>query len=274
MRPLVILVPWVLLAAGAGCNGSDDAPELPANRPVMPADRTDELERPRPPVLLVRLHVWALEVPAGLASRSEDLWSYLNEEPLGPTRQASLGRNGLRVGTAPADAWGELAPLLRQMTGSGIRRSQLAALPGNPLQYALKEDQPPRTIFTSHDDRTLTGADYPPGNYVLMLTATVDVQNPSFVVVTGSPQIRCEPGLPRYVREGATYRVVVRPERFTFDHLRFQLSVSENDIIVIGPGTQSRRATSIGRSFLVRRREGMDFETVLVIRPVLSTARP
>lgn len=265
------LMPTVMLG---GCprsgNGNDESDTVALTMPGSEQDRSD---RPEPPVVFVRLHVWIVEVPVGLVSRSEDLWSYLNEEPVGPQRQAMLGRNGLRVGTSPADAWDDIAKLLREMTGSQMRRSELASLPARPIDLVLKQDVPAATIFTSRDDRTLTGADCPGGDYVLTLTATVDMHDPSFVVITAVPQIRSARGRPRYVGDGDSYRLTMTAERTTFENLMFQLPLSENDIMVVGPGSRSRRTTSVGRNFLVRTNEGMSFEKVLVIRPELSVTR-
>lgn len=274
MSRLLILLPLAWLVLSSGCvRGEDDSGETGSQGMTMPAGEQTEPAQSLPPVVYVRLRVWTLEVPAGLASRSEDLWSYLDEEPIGAERQAALGRNGLRVGTAPAEAWDNLSELLREMTIGEMRSRQLVSLPGRPVDVMLKEDIPAATIFTSRDDRTLTGADYPGGDYILTFTATVDVQNPSFVLLTAVPQIRSRQRRARYVGEGENYRLVVSAERTSFENLMFRLRLSENDIMVIGPGTQSRRSTSVGRNLLVRRSEGMAFEKLLVVRPELSLTR-
>ncbi|MGC9454466.1 MAG: hypothetical protein ACP5HU_06340 [Phycisphaerae bacterium] len=274
MRRSAIVLPLLLTAALVGCvpNGDDEAgpDSLVAS---MPAAADSEPNGSATVVVFLRLHVWVVEVPSGMISRSEDLWSYLDEEQVGPQRQAALGRNGLRVGVAPGEAWEDISQILREMTGSQIRRSQLASLPGRTLDLVLRENAPAATIFTSREDRTLTGADYPRGDYVLALTATVDVHDPSFVVITAVPQIRSAREVPRYVGSGENYRLLMSGERIAFENLMFQLSLSENDIMVIGPGSQSRRTTSIGRNFLVRESEGISFEKVLVIRPEMDVTR-
>ena len=42
--------------------------------------------------------------------------------------------------------------------------------------------------------------------------------------------------------------------------------------LLIGPGRESQRLTSPGRQFLVGQRDGMEYETVLVIAPELFAA--
>ncbi len=274
MSRCIILPALVLIAAVAGCqNDGRQAAEPSFADQTMPGGNRDNPETSSPPVLFVRLNTWILEAPVGLISRSEDLWSYLEEEQIGPRRQAALGRNGLRVGTAPADAWPEIAERLREMTGNELRRAQTTALPGRSMDLILRREQPAATIFTSQDDRTLVGADYPAGDYVLMVTATLDVHDPSFVLITGMPQIRTGQEQPRYIVTEDGVQLAAEADRYSFDQLMFQLSISDNDIIVIGPGSQSRQTTSIGRHFLVRQTGGMAFEQVVVIRPEITAAR-
>ena len=59
---------------------------------------------------------------------------------------------------------------------------------------------------------------------------------------------------------------------YNFPQRTFQLSVPAKSYVVIGPGAQARRPSSIGQHFLVRERDGAKFETVLVLVPQLLAA--
>ena len=58
-----------------------------------------------PPVELrewaVRLRLFSVEVPVGMSSRSDLIWSYLDEEPIQAGRTGVLAANGFRLLPAP-----------------------------------------------------------------------------------------------------------------------------------------------------------------------------
>jgi hypothetical protein len=153
------------------------------------------------------------------------------------------------------------------MTGRPIHESQFASQPGVPHHVILHEGRPIQTIFLSYSDRTLSGADYPPGDDLLSLSCTLSEDDPNSMVITGLPQIRSSQRRLQVVREGGTAMLVERPTMFPFSALTFQVPVSKGDFLVVGPGAESRRSSSVGNSFLVRQKEGMEFETVLIILP-------
>ena len=260
-----------------GCKGGGDLSALSAgvSRPVsIPSDAPGEDQAKRY-VVLIRLRIGAVEVPAGTASDSERIWSYLDEEPIDAARAANLGRNGFRVGLGRQGSWPDVAAVLKGLTGRVVDMKDSLAQPGNPVQVVLQRGQPRQTIFVFHPDRTVSGADYPPGENLLAIACTVDEDDTSTVLLTGLPQIRSKSQRTKVVRGGPGVNVVTRPEVFSFEPLSFQLAVPQGDFVVIGPGSASRRAGSAARHFLVKTREGMQFETVLVLMPqaVLAEAK-
>ena len=225
------------------------------------------------PILCVRLRMVTIEAPVGTISESEQLWSYLNEEPVASSRYAAgLGRNGFRIGLGRKDAWADMAGVLKQMTGRTLQESEAVALRGNPLKISLKTDQPEQVIFTYYNDRTLCGLSYAPGDNVLSLTFTLDDDDPFKIMVTGLPQIRSLTRKPTMVRDGGKFRMAQASPTSSFDPLTFQFTIPSGDFIVIGPNSQSRRRSSVGYHFLINNKEGTDFETVLVLAPEVITA--
>jgi len=270
---MFLLLPAVLLSGGC-------LPEEPPEVATQPApesfaevrilgDPDGATTRPADKryVLIVRLRIASIEVPLGTASGTERLWSYLNEEAFSSARTAGLGRNGFRAGTAMGDAWEDLARVFKEMTGRKLREQNINTLPGRPTHMFLKEAEPLRTIFLSHADRTLSGEDFPPGDYLLGLSVTLNEDDPSRLLVTGWPVIRSTHRETRFVRRNGQPVMVTEPLYFPLAPLQFQAQMDSGDLLVIGPGAASRRPTSAGRRFLVKRKEGMDFETVLVIVP-------
>lgn len=152
----------------------------------------------------------------------------------------------------------------------------MLAPPGNPVQIELKRLQPVQTIFTFRNDRTLCGRDYPPGDNLLTICSTLDEDDPSTVLITGVPQVRSTGRRPQIVNDGAGgLRMVEQPVLFSLSPLTFQVSIPAGSLLVIGPGSASRRPTSAGHHFLVHRKKGVEFETVLVVIPeVFATPLP
>lgn len=274
MRRAEILCIFLALLWGSGCrHGREPATSAPTPRidvetaeAIMPPDRPDP-ETTKRFRLLVQMRIGAVETPVGAATGSEELWTYLNEEMIRPVHAAALGRNGFRVGIGREDAWPDVARILRRLTGSTVELRSAVALPGDPMAVDLKRDQPAATIFTFYDDRTLRGSDYPAGDYVLAALCTVDESDPSHLLLTGTPQVRVERQRTRVLRDGGGFRLGSRPRYVSLDPLTFRVPVKPGDFVVIGPGAAAKREVSPGHHFLTRTRDGVEFETVLVLMP-------
>jgi hypothetical protein len=269
MKSLMIL----LLAGGvlAGCTGGmmgfgeAPPPTTPAGtvmQALTPGSRLPTEGR----VLAVRLRMISVEVPYGVASGSEDLWRYVDEEPVA-AMEGLLGRNGLRVGHGKSQAWPDITRALTKMTGQKMQEASMLVLPGDVVPIILKQYQPEQTIFLSYRDRTLSGQDYPAGDCILCFVCTLDQDDPRQVCMTVMPQIRSTERREQITEENGQFMMQLKPTVFSMPSLTFRLNVPSRDFLVVGPGAQSRRPTSLAHGFLVKQRDGMSFETVLVIMP-------
>jgi len=266
MTRFAILIALMIAPLLAGCPATPEGPQVPGSRPFLPGADPNRPETNRYSLIIV-LRMATIEVPVGMASGSEDIWSYVDEEPVAVGRSATLGRNGLRVGRGRGSSWEDVVKILKRLTGRSVQESQFVGLPGLPQHITLKEHQPFQTIFLSYGDQTLSGADYPPGDCLLSLACTLNEDDPSSLVVTGLPQIRSTSRRPQIVKNETGVAIVDNPVMFPFTPLTFQLSVPKSDFLVIGPGAEARRPSSVGHNFLVRQKEGMEFETVLIVMP-------
>jgi hypothetical protein len=218
-------------------------------------------------VLLIRFRLISVEVPVGSVSGSEELWSYLDEEKIGLERTSVLGRNGLRIGLAKGNHLPDILKILTRLTGRTLQETNGVSLPGDPYPVILKQAQPIQTIFVSNQDRTLTGCDYPDGDNAMALSCTLNQDDPRMIMITGVPQIRTTQRHWRLSAESGQMSMVYQPLVYSFNPLMFSIGLSSKDVLVIGPGSLSRRPYSLGRHFLVRQREGVELETVLVLIP-------
>jgi hypothetical protein len=227
---------------------------------------------PAQEVLLVQVRMLGIEVPLGSASGSEDIWSYVDEESVRASGSA-LGRNGFRVGLARRENWSSLERIFKQLAGRQAKDAALTLLPNNPLQIVLNPDQPVQTLFLFRADKTLTGEDYPPSDNLLTLVCALNEDEPNQVIIVGQPQLRSKNETVRIAEERGIFMWVVRPKVYELPDLTFRLSVPSNDIIVMGPGVAARRPSSVAHHFLIKERDGMPFETVLVLVPSVVRAQ-
>ena len=276
MRGSAFLLVTAFAAALGGCPGMPGEPDgadgPPGGLPVMPGDADSNAAgngpaKPKRYQIVVTMKLTTIEVPVGTASGSEDVWSYLEEEPVKPIRSASLGRNGFRVGLGRAGSWPDLVRVFKRMTGRSPEQSLVATMPGAPLPIILREKPTAETIFTFHSDRTLSGRDYPPGDYLLAVVCTLDEDDLSKVLITAMPQVRAARSRKTFAMKKAGPGIVVKSEVYDFAPLAFQLTIPPKGFVVIGPGANSRNPISAGHHFLVRKKEGMEFETLLVLTP-------
>ncbi|MBS3821063.1 MAG: hypothetical protein KGY81_04790 [Phycisphaerae bacterium] len=281
-RAILILLTAALLL---GCNGEispgapepgdspDDVPSMedilgPTNVTVTPVPDPNAPPGPARTIYMVYLRLGTVEVPTGMASGSERLWSYLDEEPVA-MYSTVLGLNGFRVGLGRPEAWDDLQRELKRMAGRQFKAQSLQLFSGRPGSAVLKAGQGVQTIFTYFNDQTLSGADYPPGDNLLTVGVTLERGRPDHVILTALPQIR---STRKRSVINVTYGVPTvrnQPVLFGFDPLTFQLAIPKDWFLVIGPGIRSRRPTSVAHHFLTFERKGMEYETLLILHPTI-----
>ncbi len=258
----------ILVAAVGGCQPDHEAVgRLPgAGQGQVLSPQGDE-PLPAGAKPFTRIRIAFVELPAGMASNSEDIWSYLDEEPIQAARSASFGRNGFRIGRGSAESLPQLMQALRRLTGREVSYKTIVALPGSPTAITVRQGQPGATLFLVNPDRTISGADYPPGDSLLRLEGSINPENMSAVLLTGLPQIRSAVAGMRVVQAADGPKLEAQKELFSFEQLRFQLFVPNEGFLVIGPGVMAHQPTSLGHYFFIAEREGIAFEMVLIVIP-------
>lgn len=218
---------------------------------------------------MVKIRVGTIEVPAGSASRSGKLWNYLDEEPVA-LKSTVLGLNGFRVGLGIEETWPEVKRALKELTGKTVKMTDIQTAPGQPTPVVVQEKRPVQTIFSYTEKGFLKGSDYPPGDNLLLLCPTINEYDRDAVLLTIQPQIRTTRHYRLPTTKDGYTTLVRRPKIFDFTSMTFSLKVTKGDFLIIGPGAQSSRPSSMGHHFLTRKRGGITFETVLVLRPELT----
>lgn len=239
--------------------------------PLAAASRPST-DRDRP--LIVSVSMVVVELPVGAASGGEAIWQCLDEKIIEADRSRALHRNGLRVGLTGAGNLPVLLDALGKLTGRKTVYETHAAVPGNPIHLTLKENQPPRMVFTFDSDGSAKGADYPAGNNVLAVSCRLKEKDLSTILLTVVPQIRPSSGKKAddSANVRAEFQTDTEKEIFSFEQAAFSISMPAGAILVIGPSRESHRPSSVAHGLLVGSRSGVPFETVLLLIPKVVPA--
>ena len=268
------LIPCVIVLVGlCGCAAWPAAPAARRTpNQIIPVDTPGQAVDAADYYLVIQVRLGIVELPAGTVSNSEDIWSYTDEEAIVANRSAGLGRNGLRAGIATAGAWPDVERILKDMAGRQISYRLIAALPGEPVQVVLKQCDEEQHIFTFHADRTLSGSVYPPGDDLLTLSCSINQDDPTVVHMAAVPQIRASASHAGVVTNPTGPALAPVKGLHSFEDLRLGASVPVKGMLVVGPGERSADSYSLGHHFLTTVREGVRYETVLVMIPEVFAA--
>ena len=260
------------LLDAVGCSsGNDDAmsPLMQSGVEMMHRHGDERREEIRS-LTVARVRVAMVEVPAGLSH--EELWALVNEGVVSQQVSRRLINNGFRIGLGQADQWDAVCDALGELSGRPVKSGLVISAPDSPMVIELKGRQTEATVFTVHPDRTVSGRNLPPGDYVLSFLCSHDPINPSSITVTGQPQVHGSRRTPRTVGAGRDMAMVNHRRIIGMNLLTFQMAVPKDGFLVIGPSASIERAHSLGGLFLGATREGIPVERLVVLLPEIVQA--
>lgn len=278
VRTIRLLLIATTLAASllglSGCKGSDDLrtdqPATPPRPPRMPGAPDPKQVDPNQPMVtryFIRVQLGTVEVPIGQASGSQELWDLLDEEPVS-LKAAALGLNGLRIGLCRQDAWEDLQAVIEKMTGNLYRSLNLQITTQKPMPIVVKSNQPVQTMFMYRDDKTLNGRDFPPGDNLFTLSCSLNPKDEDDTIfLTAVPQVRTTKRYAQWVETvPGVPQLMDRPMVLPIEELLVQVPIQSGDILLVGPGVNARRTSSVGHHFLTVTRDGVPHETLLILQ--------
>lgn len=219
-----------------------------------------------PEIFLMQIRMVVIRIPAGQKRKIEKLWSYLDEEPLS-LKSTVMGLNGFRVGVGKGSDWEDVDRILKNLAGENYELMTVQAPPGVPQPVELKLYQPAQNIFVYAKDQSLEGKLYPPGDNIITISASLDRQNNKRIILTVLPQLRTAQRFTTFSKDGGIMKMEQKPQFMPFRDLEFQLNVPSDDFIIIGPGSQADRKTSVANYFLKETVDGVVFDKLLLFAP-------
>lgn len=258
---MMVLVGGVCLLAG--CQDKPVDVDLGAGSPTTGSG--DITRRPRY-VYGVKIGIWTFRVPLGQLSKNKALWSCLDEERTA-LKSKILGLNGIRVGVGGKGDLEKVDKILKTMMASNYSKSVLQIFNNKSGAIVVGRNMPAQTIFLYSGSKGIAGNDYPPGDNLIRISAAADSSSADKSLLTITPEIRSDKTELQIVREHGTARLEEVPLRFPFKVVRFQLKMTNGEFIIIAPGVQANRPTSLGHCFLTSLDNKVEFEQLLVLHP-------
>ena len=262
----------LLPVAGMGCDqmrGGESQPRSqrrPADNPLFGPERFGfQADRDTIVVVQLQFDVLRVELPAEAVHHSDKTWNHVEELSGDPAKAALLRRNGLRVGTASADAWPALRAIFEACDATVIRATHLVRL-GAPLTLDLGPVEEETAIFLLTADHRLVGASFDRGSKYLRLDYAVNADQGGCTTIRVTPEVHRVSLTKRWRNAGGDLRQMSDYEGKLFHELSYAVDVPVGEFLVIGPDTGAT-PLSVGHRFLTRALQGRKHETILCITP-------
>ena len=277
----VLLAAWIVAGGGAcqdgrwpvwgaaeaqKADGANDAPPDPFRTPL-----SSSLSTPADRSTIVELHfdVMRVDLPHDSVRHSAKLWNHVDELRVEPGQSVLLGRNGIRVGVAPADAWPAMQAVL-EAHGARATRRQHAVQPGYPLTLDIGDVREGETVFSYDGQGGLKGRTFGAGQKYIHLDYVVEADDPPRVLLRVTPDVHVRSADRRWQEEeeGAYVEKPVDGGH-SYTELSAAVSLTPGQILVIGPGPQAEMAHLLGNRFFERIEAGVRYETLYFATPQL-----
>ena len=259
---------WFHLRRAAPPQPEPFRPALAGGRPMITeSDRPSELGRREEAVTLhITFDVLRVDLPIRGMRHSLKIWNHVDETRSDLRLPALLARNGLRLGTAPAEAWPALRALFEGNDARSVR-ARHAVQSGAPVSMRLGEVEEGESIFEYRRDGHLVGRTFDRGTKFLHIDYALDPADPARTLIKVTPEVR-KFGIGKHWENiDGHLREVPRYEGRIFSDLSTDLSVGPGEFLVIGPSEAAYLGSLVGSRFLTSKQNNVTYETVICLTP-------
>ncbi len=272
----------VALILSGGCSGgmfrlggSKPSPPEEQTRSVLvdgqpmitESDRSSEFGGGENAVRLqMTFDVLRVDLPVRDIRHSLKVWNHVDETQADPRLTALLARNGLRMGTATAEAWPALCVLFKA-NGAKTLHARHVVQSGAPLSVRLGEVEGGETIFGFERGGHLWGRTFERGTKFLHVDYALDPADPTHTVLKVTPEVRSFSAGKHWQNIAGHIREAPRYEGRSFSELSAEFSVGPDEFLVIGPSETAQLASLVGSRFLTSVQNNVTYETVIRLTP-------
>jgi hypothetical protein len=233
-------------------------------KPMIDGDSRD----PQPaPAAMVRLTIFLLDLPPHSVSDNSDFWKRVDEQAVGAANSDRLLRNGIRCGVVPQTE----SAYFSQFFDSQPHKLSTSRVDGVsaetfPLQMEKQFDH--QDLFFFNTSNELEGRTYDRGSNQLMLSFGLAPRDSNAVRLTLCPVVRSEKTQMTFTPLNQEFESTVNSEDHLYD-LGLTADVSDGSFLVIAPGPDADRSSSMGNRFLTKSDGTEKKEQVIVIVPTI-----
>ncbi len=276
---------WTLTACRAPqAVVSKAGPASPAEPPLPPAQVDPTLTRShlraqvaeRPPLSArpqsCQIAVLHVQIPAARGRQAEALWNHLRQDVLDADTRYRLRLNGLRVGVGSVRFWEPIRLVLDAIEGRRVVQSQPVRVPpGFPVRLELSDPQPEETIFVVASDGVISGQTFTDARNVLRVEYHPDPRRADRLIVRVVPEIHRDHQGWRWVRTESGLWQVPDREQTALPAAAFQLSLAQDEFIVLAPADEALAAGLVGSTFLQTGGPQGAYNSYVFVRPNVTT---
>jgi hypothetical protein len=223
---------------------------------------------PRPgPGAIIRMVVFTIDLPSGCVSDNKQFWKRVDEQAVGAANHDRLLRNGIRCGVVPP---GESAYFSRffdsqphQMTVARVESFSTQTLPLQTERHVDRED-----LFVFTPDGRIEGRSFDRAANQLMMTFGFNPADSNVVRVSLCPQVRSERLHLEYSALNQEFETPLKDIEHLYE-VGLTADVPDGSFLIVAPGLDADRNTSIGGRFLTVSDATQRSEQVILIVPVL-----
>jgi len=200
----------------------------------------------------ITLEVMRFDAARGEFSGNAALWSMLEELPGDPNSLLTARENGFRYAVAQRVVRPELQQFLERMTGVTMARDHGVPRTDGPIELDLSNSDQDLSVFLFDPSGGMSGRSFDRSRPILDVECLPEPGRPGVIRMAVTPEIRGEPGPPRYVREQEQFLLKPEYRGERFKELTVTLTLPIDGALIIGPTPRVHELPILGRPFLVR----------------------
>jgi len=214
----------------------------------------------------VHLDIYLLDLPPGSVSDNNEFWKRVDEEAMGIGNRDLLEKNGLRAGVAPRSEGAFFTRFFDQLPHHS-RRSTMDGLHAETIQLQMETTFDSQDLFVYHKaEQQPEGRSYENGTNNLMLAFGPTPRDPSAVRITLCPTVHSQRRRMQFNLLNQEHETTANENDRIYD-LNLTADVPQDSFLVITPGADSARRTSVGGCFLIKPDATGRREQAIVIVP-------
>jgi hypothetical protein len=213
---------------------------------------------------LVHLDIYQFSIPIGQISKNEVFWKQVDETALGSDLSRRLYKNGLRCGIVPKSEWSFFRDMLVDKAHPVVHQ-MIDGFRSDAVQLQLTRNVDDEDIFFLNASGDLEGHSYKNCMNLVNLSFEPIARRPGAVRVALCPTVQEQTVGLEYTGLNTVQPVYLKSDRLYDTAVR--ADITDDSFLIVSPGDQSRRSTSIGGSFFIKNDTAQQLEQVLLIIP-------